>query len=172
MSSLCKITVGVLGSVLSLQIFLLNQDINTLLYHRNLGLKSENMTMLTLTSALSSVIAIPCRQLVKNLSHELLMFQHLPCLHDPHDGGLDEELPVLLDVHVGLNQDVYVHSKLLVLVAVGQVHGGVSVNVVLVHVHVAGPHQEHGLEEDGQDLDQDVQLNLGGLASHSSYPPH
>ncbi len=104
------------------------------------------------------------------------MFQHLPGLHDPHDGGLDEELPVLLDVLVGksafchmplldLNRDVYVHSKLLVLVAVEQVDGGVSVNVVLVHVHVAGPHQEHGLEEDGQDLDQDVHLNLGGLAS-------
>lgn len=101
------------------------------------------------------------------------MFQHLPGLHDPHDGGLDEELPVLLDVLVGqlrllplldLHRDVYVHSELLVLVTVEQVDGGVSVNVVLVHVHVAGPHQELGLEEDGQDLDQDVHLNLSRFA--------
>ena len=59
------------------------------------------------------------------------MLQHLPGLHDPDDGGLDEQLPVLLDVFVsqlhllplfGLHGDVDVDPQLLVLVAVEQVH--------------------------------------------------
>ena len=38
---LCQVTVGVLLSVLSLKVLLLNQDVNALLYHRDFGLEPE-----------------------------------------------------------------------------------------------------------------------------------
>ena len=91
----------------------------------------------------------PVRQLVKDLGHELGVLQGLPRLHDPDDGRLDEDLPVLFDVFVGhfhlllllnLHRNVDVYPELLVLVAVEQVDGGAGVNVVLVHLDVVGSH--------------------------------
>ena len=87
----------------------------------------------------------PGRQLVEDLGHELGVLQGLPRLHDPDDGRLDEELPVLLDVLVGqfhlllllnLHRNVDVYPELLVLVAVEQVDGGAGVNHLLFHLHI------------------------------------
>ena len=71
-------------------------------------------------------------ELVEDLGHELRVLEGLPGLHDAHDGGLDEELAVLLDVLVGelhlllllsLHRNVDVHAQFLVLVAVEQLQG-------------------------------------------------
>ena len=97
----------------------------------------------------------PGSQLVKDLGHELGVLQGLPRLHDPDDGRLDEELPVLLDVFFGqfnlllllnLHRNVDVYPELLVLVAVEQVDGSAGVNHLLVHL--LGYHQKLCLEDD------------------------
>ena len=40
--------------------------------------------------------------LLANLLDELVVFECLPCLHHPHDGSLDVQLPVLLNRILGL----------------------------------------------------------------------
>lgn len=117
-----KVVVSVFGTVFPRQILLLDEDVDALLDHLNLGLE-------------------PGGQLVQDLGHQLLVLQNPPRLHDPDDGGLDQQLPVFLDVFVRqfhfllllrLHRDVDVHPELLVLVAVEENHDGAVLQVVLV----------------------------------------
>ena len=70
LSLLGKVVVSVFGPFLPLQILLLDEDVDALLNHLDLGLE-------------------PSGQLVQDLRHQLLMLQHLPRLHNPDDGSLD-----------------------------------------------------------------------------------
>ena len=126
-----------------------------------------------------NITNLPNCQLIEDLGHELLVFQHLPGLHDSDDGGLDQQLPVLLDVFVGhlhllsllgLHGNVDVDPELLVLVAVEQVDRGARVDAVLVDELVVGSDQQLGLEEDLQNLDEDVHLDLGRLREGAHRP--
>ena len=86
-----------------------------------------------------------------------------------------------------LHGNVNVDSQLLVLVAVEQadcvlrlkfkVVNNISnypiksyINVILVNLLIVSSHQQLGLEQDLQDLDQDVHLDLGGLRQSLDHP--
>ena len=94
---------------------------------------------------------LPWSQLVENFRHEVLMLQSFPGLHDSDNRGLDQQLPILLNVFVshfhllallGLHGNVDVDPELLVLVLVEQVDGGAGLDAVLVRSVHCWPHQE------------------------------
>ena len=82
-----EVTVGVLLAVLSLQILLLDQNVDALLNHRNLGFKPGGKSGLRRLWG-ERMETKPRSDLVENFCHQLLVFQQFPHLHDPHDGSL------------------------------------------------------------------------------------
>ena len=64
------------------------------------------------------------RQLVENFGQQLLVFEYFAHLHDAHDGRLDEQLPILLQVTLG---------RLLLLFQL-RLHGNVDVDSKLFAV--------------------------------------
>ena len=151
MIKLGKITVCVLLPLLSLKVFLLDENVDTLLDDWNLGLEPKNKVVAVEEKDIQENTLLPRSQLVENFSHEVLMLQSFPGLHDSDNRGLDQEFPVLLNVFVshlhllallGLHGNVDVDPELLVLVLVEQVDGGAGLDAVLVRSVHGWPHQE------------------------------
>ena len=136
-----KITVGVLLPFLSLQVFLLDENVDTLLDDWNLWLEPKKKWLVVAEEDKQEDTILPRSQLVENFSHEVLMLQNFPGLHDSDNRSLDQELSVLLNVFVShlhllpllcLHGNVDVDPQLLVLVLMEQVDGGGGLDAVLV----------------------------------------
>jgi len=81
--SLGQVGVDVFLAFISLQIFLFYEHVDALLDDRHSGLEARS-------------------QLNQHFRDQILMFESLSHLHDPHDGRLDEQLAIFLDVFVRL----------------------------------------------------------------------
>ena len=89
MIKLGKITVCVLLPLLSLKVFLLDENVDTLLDDWNLGLEPKNKVVAVEEKDIQENTLLPRSQLVENFSHEVLMLQSFPGLHDSDNRGLD-----------------------------------------------------------------------------------